>query len=271
MIKTNWQNWSQGAELFYDPLAQTKSKIATFNADEGKLEGYACTECNNKGLIAYLKEDNNIGFRDCRCRNMRIFLNRVQRSGLNGNVLDKTFDNFQAKEPWQQRVKEGAMAYAADPKGWFLLCGQSGSGKSHLCTAICLELLQQGKEVYYMPWRNDAPKLKYPRQEDPDWVELMNRVKQVPVLYIDDLFKAGKGSPDTTGPTKAEINLAYDIISCRYNSCLTTIVSTEIYSQALVKIDEAVGSRLVEMAGEHVYNIKHAPGRNYRLRKTTEI
>ena len=88
------------------------------------------------------------------------------------------------------------------------------------------------------------------------------------VLYIDDLFKAGKGSPDTTGPTKAEINLAYDIISCRYNSCLTTIVSTEIYSQALVKIDEAVGSRLVEMAGEHVYNIKHAPGRNYRLRKT---
>ena len=79
-----------------------------------------------------------------------------------------TFDKFQDTDPWQKKIKKGAMAYAADPQGWFLICGQSGSGKTHICTAICQQLLSQHREVQYMSWLEESARLKTMLLEDPE-------------------------------------------------------------------------------------------------------
>ncbi len=47
---------------------------------------------------------------------------------------------------------------------------------------------------------------------------------------------------------------------------LPTIISTEKTPQELVEIDEATGSRIIEVAGGNVYSIGRDQKRNFRLR-----
>lgn len=104
-------------------------------------------------------------------------------------IQDRTFEKFQAVEPWQKRLKEGTQEYARDLPGWLLLCGQSGSGKTHLATAVCRQRLLQGDEVRYMPWRDKIGEIKSMSLDVPRRLELIQGYKQAQVLYIDDLYK----------------------------------------------------------------------------------
>ena len=56
-----------------------------------------------------------------------------------------------------------------------------------------------------------------------------------------------------------------------YINHLTTIISTEKMPQELVEIDEATGSRIIEMAGGNVYAISRNTSRNYRLRNMVTV
>ena len=145
-------------------------------------------------------------------------------------IKDYTFDKFIASEPWQKAIKEAAMEYAENPVGWFALCGQSGAGKTHLCTAISRKFLLSGKRVIYMLWRDEIVKIKEAAKgsEDSDELrKLLDRYKTADVLYIDDLFKTGRAADNTLPkPTPADINYAFEIINYRYNNpSLLTIIS----------------------------------------------
>ena len=55
-------------------------------------------------------------------------------------------------------------------------------------------------------------------------------------------------------PTAADVNLAYEIINYRYNNRdKITIISTELTIGGLCEIDEALGGRIRQRAGENVY------------------
>lgn len=96
--------------------------------------------------------------------------------------------------------------------------------------------------------------------------EIIASYKTAEILYIDDLFKVGKAADGTCNPTGADISLAFEIINHRYINHLPTIVSTEKTPQELVEIDEATGSRIIEMAGVNVFLVTRDQKRNYRLR-----
>jgi DNA replication protein DnaC len=159
--------------------------------------------------------------------------------------------------------------YANKVEGWLLFCGQSGSGKTHLCTAVCRHLLMAGEEVRYMPWRQDIRELK--SMESTNQVEALKKLQTAPILFIDDLFKTGRAADGSCNPTAADVNLAFDIINYRYTKRLPTVISTERSPAELVDIDEAVGGRIVEMAQGHTYCIEKKQGRNYRLRGVVTV
>lgn len=198
-------------------------------------------------------------------------------SGLKNIIRDYTFDKFQTPEPWQETLKAAAMDYAKNPSGWFALCGQSGCGKTHLCTAICRELLLEGREVVYMLWRDEIGKIKQAARMsefDGETVELrriLDKYKTAKVLYIDDLFKTGKTAENATQrPTAADINYAFEILNYRYNNPeLLTILSTELTEDELLDIDEAIGGRIYERA--KAYSIGKDRGKNYRVRNTRRL
>ena len=250
----------------YDPIAFAKLRIDGHNSGKVPSSDYDCPKCLNRGTIAFLRENGTPGFLECDCKANRWRIQVRKKSGLEAVLPDYTFDLFQATEPWQKRILSGCQAYAAEPKLWLLLCGQSGSGKTHLCSAICQELMQNGHTVRYMPWRDQAGVLKrlgMDAQRD----ALLDEFKTAPVLFIDDLFKTGAGPDGQANPTAADVNLAFEILNHRYHNRMLTILSTEKSPGELVNIDEATGSRILELARKNTYHIRPDRKKNFRLRE----
>ena len=271
----------QTMEYISEPLTQEqreKRNAETFNASSGSLneqDEYNCDICHNKGLImkAYQQESGlwSTACRECKCMDVRRSIKKMNRSGLKNIIRDYTFSKFVVADPWQQTLKEAAEAYAQKPEGWFFIGGQSGAGKTHLCTAICREFLLAGTSVKYMLWRDDIVKLKNALGEPAQYDALMTEYKTVEVLYIDDLFKTGKGADGAKQrPTSADINIAFEILNFRYNNPkLLTVISSECTINDILDIDEATGGRIVERA--KAFSLKPDKAKNYRLKGVTEL
>lgn len=254
-----------------------QARADNFNRSPGDLnevDGYDCQVCHNKGVIMLVVAPSgrwSTATKDCKCMKTRKTIRQMQRSGLKNVIRDLTFSKFEVTEPWQKTLKQAAMDYATNPAGWFYIGGQSGIGKSHLCTAICREFLLAGREVKYMLWRDEVTRLKALVTDGDEYHKLMDTYKRVEVLYIDDLFKTGRDKDNNPQrPTAADINAAFEIINARsLDSKLLTIISSECTTNDLLDIDEATGGRICEKA--QVFSIAPDRTKNYRLRKVTEL
>lgn len=255
----------------YDPVAHGKMRADSVNSLTGSLTGYDCRKCRNRGMMAVAMEDGNIFTRECDCMRIRRCVWEMEKSGLKNSIKELTFDAFQANEAWQKTLKEGAQRYANASEGWLLLCGQSGCGKTHLCTAVCRQRLYAGEQVRYMPWREKVSQLKSLALHNDQRTQILDGYKKAQLLYIDDLFKTGKGTDGAENPTVADVSLAFEILNYRYINHLKTIISTEKTPQELVAIDEATGSRIIEAAGAFVFSVGRDQKRNYRLRGVIEL
>ena len=258
-------------EHYYTYLAEN------YNEREGNLheqDGYVCDKCKNKGYIAKA-ERTEFGYwtrvdYECQCMPIRRNIARMHKSGLRDIIGKYRFDTYQVTDSWQETVKQKAMAYTeqllkGNEQGhWFFIGGASGAGKSHICTAICRELLHQGKGVRYMLWRDESVKLKA-NINDTAWYEkTMQELKTVEVLYIDDFFKCGQADGGSQKPTGADISLAFELLNYRYNHpSAITILSSESTLDELFAIDEAVGGRIGERAKGYAINLS-GQEKNYR-------
>ena len=183
---------SQPEEPF-DAMAFAHQQTEWYNNAEGHLDqedGYDCPICRNKGYLRVVTEEGgipNAWMRPCQCQKVRQSIRQMRRSGLQHIIQDYTFAKFQATEPWQQKLKAAAQAYAQSLEGWFFFGGQSGSGKTHLCTAICRKALHQGKQVRYMLWRDDVSRIKAVANQGEEYNAAIAPYKHAELLYIDDL------------------------------------------------------------------------------------
>lgn len=111
-------------------------------------------------------------------------------------------------------------------------------------------------------WIDKAKKYKtYSTDNNANEKEL-DYFKNVPLLFIDDLFK----TPSSSGVTSADINLALDIVDYRYRNNLVTIFSSEMSIAQIIDISEALGGRIKQKAAEYAININKDRSRNYRLK-----
>lgn len=259
-----------------------KEKIELFNNERGNLDkedGHNCEICKNRGYMWELGEYGD-GlthiYVPCECMKVRSMIKKIQRSGLKNIMLEYTFDKYSTNGEWQKNLKERAQAFLKDDTSdWFFIGGQSGAGKTHLCTAITAAYLKKNIAAQYMLWRDDVTKIKAVVNDVEEYHKLVDELKTVPVLYIDDLFKMGKNNQGIVQPpTVADINLAYEIINYRYNnSGLVTIISSEYTIGELVKIDEALGGRISEKTAANGFciNLKKDISKNYRLHGIIEM
>ncbi len=84
----------------------------------------------------------------------------------------------------------------------------------------------------------------------------MSRYKSCKVLLIDDLFKGSI--------TSSDLNVIFEIVNHRYFNNLPMIISSEKRRDELIKIDEAIGSRILEMCGDYSVELKGSK-LNYRI------
>lgn len=249
----------------------------SYNACEGdlnKYDGYDCRVCKNKGFVSqcksYPNRDGSVSYGevmvDCKCMGVRRSIRRIKRSGLSGLLERYTFKSFKQEEEWQKKVYEKAANFCKDTEAKvFYIGGAVGSGKSHICTAICGYFLRhERREVRYMLWRDEIVAIKAVVNDEAKYHNAVEELKTVDVLYIDDFFKTGKSADGMTPPTQADIQIAYEVINYRYNNRLTTIISSERYLGEVLDIDEATGSRILEMVGPYAISIGRDGSKNQR-------
>ena len=243
----------------------TELQAKWLNETEGDMhikDGYLCPKCKNKGLLYTVRNDEIISYW-CSCRDIRKSLNIIKESGLEATVNKKTFDTFIAKEEWQKNIKDCAYDFIkSTANNVFFIGGQSGCGKTHLCTAICNELMKRGYPTLYFMWTTEARRLKS-LSNDISYTQAIQPFKDVKVLYIDDFLKVMSG----TNPTPADINVAFEILNYRLqNPDKITVISSEFDIDEILSLDEATGSRIVQGAGKYIKYIKKNSQKNQRLR-----
>lgn len=229
------------------------------------LSQYECPLCEDTEFIIYEGEDGNQYTRPCECRVMKKANRLLHRSGISEEFQQKTFNNFndrgieQLKNAKLKTIEyyQNFLDIERNRNNSIVLCGQVGSGKTHLGMALSNNLIKTKKvAVIYMEYRQAATKLKQLITDDFNYNTELFKFKNARVLFIDDMLK-GK-------VTEADINLLYEIINYRYLNKLPMIISTEKTKEQLIEFDEAIASRIIEMSKGNVIEL-NGKELNYRL------
>lgn len=238
-----------------------------------KGDGIDCDVCHNVGRVYQVYERDGqyfVGYKTCECIKQRIAVERIRKSGLDRVIGKYTFDNFNTDNPWQKKMLDVAKDYVAqgaESGAWLYVGGQSGCGKSHICTAVAGELMKN-RDLTYVVWSQVAQRLKSIINDGEAYQEQIAELQDVDVLYIDDLFKPARDFNGVNkGASPADIRLIFDIANVRYLENRPTIFSSEWLLPELSDLDEAVASRIFEKCeGKYMLNIGRDKAKNLRFK-----
>lgn len=174
----------------FDLSEYERRKADKYNASAGALnliDGYDCPKCRNRGNYMEIREINDCYTEiniECECMGMRRSLKRLELSGLKSAASTYKFENYKAVEEWQRDILRKAHEFIAQDEGaWFFIGGAIGSGKTHICTAIAMELMKR-YSVKYALWPDECARLKAEQFGSEDELQSrMWKLKSVPLLY----------------------------------------------------------------------------------------
>lgn len=226
---------------------------------------FDCPYCKDTTWVQEQREDMQPIMRRCKCYLLKETDEMWKRAGLNPGQVQLTFSNF---IPWNENsrdMKEIALGYYGefnnikkDRRNSIAFLGQVGSGKTHLSIALAVNLLKQKKvTAVYMPYRDIITKIKQNMLDEEYYRKTLSKYQTCEVLLIDDLFKGKVNETD--------VNIIFEIVNYRYLNYLPMIISSEYTLERLLSFDEAIGSRIYEMAKDYCIQVEGKEN-NYRLR-----
>ena len=243
--------------------------------------GPVCPVC---GGIGFVYVDVPVGHPDfgkaipCRCAQEefeRALQARLQRYSNLGSLTRFTFASLlpqgRSAEPQNQQrfslALEAARAFATEPKGWLVLIGPGGSGKTHLAAAIANERINSGYPAFFqsVPDLLDHLRAAFSPDSEIPYDELFERVRNVPLLVLDDL-----GVQTSTPWTMEKLD---QLLNHRFNNELPTVITT---SAPVAELEESLRSRLTDPQLSQIYLIaekatpllEHKWGEGFELQKS---
>jgi DNA replication protein DnaC len=219
-----------------------------------------CPICQGAG---YLREDVPVGHPRfgkliaCRCLQAKLEAQHISslRAVSNLDAMDRyTLDSFmpdgvgltEEKRKNLRKVYEVARGYAQEPRGWLVLLGGYGCGKTHLAAAIANEQVAKGRSALFVvvPDLLDHLRAAYSPHSPATYDERFDQVRNAPLLILDDL-----GTQSSTNWAQEKL---FQIFNHRYNARLPTVVTS---NQDLEAIDIRIRSRLVDQDLVQIYGI----------------
>lgn len=226
---------------------------------------YKCEKCRDTGWILMPQEQAAPVAVICECREKEKLTRQWISAGINPEISKQNFSNFEVWNRSSAQAKDTATAYFKDfssirkkRKNSILLCGQVGSGKSHITIALALNFMNKKIKVMYMPYRDVITNLKQNMLDEEYYKKVLWKYQSCEILLMDDLFKGKINETD--------INIIFEILNYRYLNYLPIIVSTEFTVDRLLAFDEGIGSRIYEMCKDYIVEIEKGKENNYRLR-----
>jgi DNA replication protein DnaC len=212
--------------------------------------------CPICGGVGFFRKDVPVGHPDfgkafpCQHKLAEVAYAQLQdlreASGL-ALLAHMTFENFLSEglglSPDKQRnlrqAYDTTRLYAKEPKGWLLLKGGYGSGKTHLAAAIANERLFKGLPALFIvvPDLLDYLRATYSPNSDTSYDDRFESIRSAPLLILDDL-----GSQSATPWAQEKL---FQLLNYRYNAQLPTVITT---NRELEEIDLRMRSRLADVA-----------------------
>lgn len=228
------------------------------------MSQFKCELCKDVGYIIKMQPNAQPLMTPCKCMELEKVKRLWKNSGINAEVLDKTFSNF---EEWSSKSKEmknlaikyyrSFVAIRGRRRNSILLCGNPGSGKTHIALALANNFLKKDIKVVYMSYRDVITNIKQNMIDMEYYKKTLSKYQTCDILLLDDLYKGKVNGTD--------INIIFELINYRYLNNLPMIVSTEYTLEKLLSFDEAIGSRIYEMSKDYMVEIEGTEN-NFRLR-----
>lgn len=204
---------------------------------------YTCKACSDTGFID--------GTKLCGCLRELIIKGRIESSAMGKLIEKQSFDNFDLERySYDQKVYEKMKANLAAAKNFvrnfssssdnLLLIGSTGTGKTHISTAIARELIHKGYDVIYDSTQNvisdfesDRFRNNYGREENKS-----DKYLDCRLLIIDDL--------GTEFSNQFTVSTLYNLLNTRQNKGLPTVISTNLSPEELrAKYEDRIYSRII--------------------------
>lgn len=210
-----------------------------------------CTICGGLGFVTL---DVPVGHPQfgravpCECKQKEIEARRLAKLRSVGQLDALGHQTFESFIPdgigltGQERLSlrrayERCLEFSEEPKGWCLIHGGYGCGKTHLAAAIANYQLDLRRPVVFttVPDLLDFLRSTFAPSSEVGFDERFQQIKSTLLLILDD-FGAESGTP------WAQEKL-FQILNYRYNSRLATVITT---NYELEDIEPRVRSRLVD-------------------------
>ena len=183
-------------------------------------------------------------------------------------MVNKTFGSFedrggadlQADELKSlQKALKAAHAFSERPKGWLVLMGGYGSGKTHLAAAIANYRAGLGDPPLFVmvPDLLDHLRATFSPSSSATFDRRFDEIRTAPLLVLDDL-----GTQSMTPWVREKL---YQLFNYRYNAELPTVITT---SDSLDEMDARIRSRLLDGKLCSIYAITVPAFHGNRARKT---
>ena len=170
---------------------------------------------------------------------------RLQQYSNLGPLSRLTFDNLmpQGRTPDEdnrrlfQAAYDTAKRYASEPRGWLVLTGNSGGGKTHLAAAVANHCIDLRIRTFFIvtPDLLDHLRGTFGPNSEVTYDELFEQVRNVPLLILDDL-----GSQSSSAWAGEKL---FQLINHRFNAQLPTVITTNV---PLERLEESLRSRLTD-------------------------
>ncbi|MFC1870921.1 ATP-binding protein [Chloroflexota bacterium] len=194
----------------------------------------------------------------CRCARKRLDKerqSRLQQYSNLGSLTRLTFDNLMpqgrngdaACQESFSAAYRAAREFAGEPKGWLILVGPSGGGKTHLAAAIANQRLNSNKPAFYITTPDLLHHLRsaFNPESEITYDEFFDQVRNAPLLILDDL-----GAQSSTPWAREKLD---QLLTYRFNSELPTVIVAII---PVGQLEDRIRSRLTDPNLSHIHTVE---------------
>ena len=228
-----WTSNGNGIAEVSDHTASRRAEIAP-----------DCSRCNDSLWVLTSRDgsDGKLVVVPCSCQStIDSSRSQLKTYAQLGHLERMTFDAVipegragRADETLFRSAAETAVRFAADPDGWLVFEGSTGSGKTHLAAAIVNAIIDRGSPAKYVSALNIPDLLRNQHFDDDEATSgMFEPLLDAPTLVIDDL-----GAQQATNWVDSKID---QLLTHRFNGRLPTVF---VLAKRLLEMPERISLKL---------------------------